>query len=353
MPDNRGMRLAILCAALAVCLAVVGCDEEPVIQPSDSPATVGDIEFQFEDYEVRYLELTGDDGETIEYPEPVLAVSVSVTNVGEDEFVYRPTHDALEMNEAQTPMLYEGPETPEVELEEFTPAQTFVGVRLEAGEWDRQQQDSVNLAAGESVTDTYMFEVPEAAQENLLLTMPPTMHRGEIPAFIQFDYVEPDEPEGPMVYAIGDEIEFDGVVFTVTDITQEYVELEEDDDEGFSSDPVLKIAYNIENISEEPVEFDPGHGDVTGNRGPVVESAEYDFTRTRFSADTDPVGQIEGAEIEPGESVDDFATFERPDEDVDLATFIFPGSHFDQSGRVRVGFSYEFEEVEEPEELQD
>lgn len=354
MSNIRGISFLVVFAVAGI---LIGCEDEPQIYPEDTPAEAGGIQFELADYHIRYLELT-DSGETIEYHDPVLAIRLDFNNVGDDNFTYNPTHTSGEMSQARTPLLYDVSDAPlegadgyEVDWETFGPP-AISGVRLEQGRWERQMHSSETVAPGEMVSDYFLFELPDGDSASLLLSIPPAMHRGELPVFIDFNYTRP-EPEGPPVYEVGDTIEFDDVTFTVTAVTQEYVGLEDDSEgEGFSNDPVLKIAYTIENTSQEPISYDPAHGDLTGNQGPMVQSLAADFNRVRFPANTDPVGQVDSVDIEPGETVDDFATFELPGSAAETATFILPASHFDQSGRVRVAFSYEPEEVEEPEELQ-
>ncbi len=349
MPDNRGFRRSLFVLGI-FCLLAVGCEDDPEIV-SDGPATVGEVQFEVQNYELRYLELTDDDGQTIEYPDPVLAVYVEVTNVGEDEVVYEPQHDARELTEARHFMLYEAlDQTEEIDWETFSPT-AIPGVELQEGHWEPQLQDSQTLGADESIEDVLLFEPPERDDMELMLSAPPTAHRGDVPAFIQFDYSRP-EPEGRSVYQVGDVIEFNGVSFQVTEIVQDYLELEDDGEEGFSDEPLLMIRYTIENESDDTIEYDARHDEVARDEGPIIQAGEADFARVRFPGSLEPVGQKGSVEIEPGESVEDFATFDRPTSAVDAATFVLPADYFGQSGTVRVTFSYTPEDVEEPEELQ-
>ena len=352
MTERRGYsRLSLLVCSLLLVLQF-GCEETPQIHSADQPVAQGGIQFELTDYEVHYLEITGPQGETLEYPDPVLAIGVRMTNAGEDPFTYGPTHDAREMSEARTPLLFPAPDTPEVDWDNFAP-RYISGVQLEDGTWERQIHDQTTLNPGDTVEDFFLFELPRERQAQLVLSLPPVMHRGGLPVFLQFNYSQP-RPQGPPVHTVGDEIEFDGITFTVTAVTQEYIKLEDSSDgEGFSNEPVLKIAYTVANTSDQAVTFDAAHRDVTGSEGPVIQSSSTSFTRVRFPANASPEGQQGRVEIAPGESIEDFATFERPSRPAETATYILPASHFERSGRVRVAFSYEPEEVELPEELRD
>ena len=353
MPDRRGLQRILILSLLALLATTLGCDEEPPVASPGAPATAGDIRFELADYHIRYLELTDEDGQTLEYDDPVLAIEINLTNVGEDPFNYSPTHHVRELAKDRTPMLMQDPGGPEVDWDTFVP-DPIAGVELGAGQWDRQLQDPETLGPGDSLSDTYLFELPDSDTSSLMLSIPPSMHRGEVPAFLRFDYSEP-APEGPAVYDVGDDIDFDGISFRVTDIDQLYLEMEDrDDDEGYSSDAVLKIAYTLTNDADETITFDPEHRDLSGNRGAILQSLHTDFHRAYFPGSPRPVGQLdEATEVEPGETVEDFAVFERPQDSADNVTFVLNADHFERSGRVRVSFSYTPEDIELPEALQE
>lgn len=358
MPDVWGTRYSpfMLCLVTAVlALALMGCDEKPQLHPGSQPATAGGMKFELGDYHLRYLVLTDSDGQVVEYPAPVLAIELTMTNTGEDDFDYDPTHSDSATSERSTPLLYPAPEGEgdEIDWEQFSP-RPIEGVLLHRAQWDQQQQESVTLSPGDSVTDYFLFQVPGEDQSDLVFSVPPSMHRGELPVMLRFDYV-PTQPEGPTLYEVGDEIDFDGVYFTVTSVEQTYVKVEDaSQGEGYSSEPVLKVSYTLRNESGETITFDPAHRNISGDQGAVLDSQAVDFRRFLFPSTARPENQQRGrVDVEPGETIEDFTAFERPREAADLVTFILPASHFDRSGRVRVGFSYTPEEVELPEELQE
>ena len=351
MPDLRGFRYLLVLSGLIALVGIFGCDEAPELHRADQPATYGGVEVTLGDYSIRYLELTDESGETYEYPDPVLVLPVTLTNKGEDELVYNPTHGTQQMSEASTPLLFPAPSTPEIVLKELT-RQPITGVYLERGQVDDQVQRSTTLASGESLTDVFLFELPDPNQEVLILSIPPSMHRANLPIFLRIDYREPT-PEGPNVYAIGNSMEFDGVVVTVLEVEQAYIKLEDSSrGKGYSTDPVLKISYEVKNETEETVTFDPSHRDLSGRQGATLHSLHTEFNRIRFPSTATPEGQQGRVQIEPGESITDFAVFERPQESVESATFELAASHFDRAGRVRVSISYQREDVEKPEEMQ-
>jgi hypothetical protein len=351
MPIVRG----ILSTSLLVLVAslMVGCEEKPEIFPADQPALYGGVEFELGRYTIRYLELADEDGQTYEYPKPVLVVPLTIRNRGEAELAYNPTHRSQQMSEAETPLLFPGPTTEEVDWKEFS-RRPIPGVVIERGQLEGQLTRAVSLAPGDEVTDLFLFELPDPDEEILFFSIPPTMHRGDLPAFLRIRYQQPTEIDGPQVAAVGDELSFDGVTFTVTEVSQLFLPLSQGGRDGFSADAVLRVSYRVSNGSEAPVVFNPAHRELSGNRGALLHSLHTEFNRIRFGSSVTVKDQQDRVTIEPGESVEDFAVFERPPvgANVGQTTFEFAASHFQRSGRVRVAFAYEHEDVERPQGLQ-
>ena len=90
--------------------------------------------------------------------------------------------------------------------------------------------------------------------------------------------------------------------------------------EGFSSDPLFKISYEIKNGSPTAIKFDPGHKAVN-LRGAAIYGADSSFNRVKFAATTMVDGQVESSVIEPGKSVTDFVLFEAPPKEVTQVSF--------------------------------
>ncbi|TXD41699.1 hypothetical protein FRC96_03755 [Lujinxingia vulgaris] len=344
----RGSRLVPTLASLAAIVSLTACEEAVTIGPANQAQTVGGVTFEPGPYSARYLELD-DQGSTIEYPRPVLTIPVTVTNAGEDNVVYSPSHASQQMTEGSTPLLYPAPpaETP---LAEFSKA-PISGVYLDRGSLPGQVTTTTTLAPGESISDIFLFELPDASVRDLVLSLPPSMHRGKNPVLFALTY-EPSTPEGPAVYEVGQSIDFEGVSFEVTAVDQSYIKLKDSSDkEGYSADPVLRIDYKLTNQGEEAVSFEPGHRDLSGRQGARLQSATASLNRVRLPSNTTAEGQLErDTEIAAGTSVTDFALFERPDAAGSL-TFEFPADHFARSGKVRVSIPFEPAEVAVPEEM--
>ncbi len=330
-----------------VAFALTGC-KQPVIAESGKPATAGGIEFSLGEYEVRFLELT-EGAETFEYPRPVLVLPVTMKNVGEGNFVYNPTHSSQQMSEAATPLLYLDPGA-EAELPPASKT-PVAGVFLEKGQLDGQITQSTTIAAGSSVTDLFLFEVPAKDVTSLIFSVPPAMHAGEVPVLFRIPYT-PKEPKGPKVHEVGQSIAFGDVKFKVTRQAVEYVKTDDTSQgEGYSSDPLLKVAFEITNGGTEPITYEPGHRDL-GGRGAALYGKSETFKRVRFPATTSAEGQKQSDErVAGGESVTDFVLFEKPAED-QTVVLEFPASTFGTTGLARVSFDVIAKAPDKPKELE-
>jgi len=149
-------------------LAMTGCEKPPVGQ-AGQPVAAGGMEFSVGEYDVRYLQLS-QGGETFEYPRPVLVIPVTITNKGQDAHPYSPTHEAAQMTEASTPLLYADP-GPEAKLppESKTP---IAGAIIKKGQLAGQLTEPTSIAAGASVTDLLLFQVPPKELTGLVLSLP-------------------------------------------------------------------------------------------------------------------------------------------------------------------------------------
>lgn len=344
-PDSSIISTTFVAVMLAS--ALVGCDK-PLIGVVGTPQIAGGIEFTVSDYDVRYLEINDGDN-TYEYPRPVLRLPISIKNVDEKNFIYSPSHGSLQMTEASTPILYLDPGA-EADL---PPANKNLisGVVLDKGTVEGQVVNATTLAKGESAQDVLLFEVPDGPQK-LILSIPPAMHRGKMPLLFRIDY-KPVEPKGPKVYALGQTQDFDGVTFSVTGADLEYVKTQDAaQGEGFSSDPLFKVSYEIKNGSAEAVRFEPGHKAIN-LRGAAIYGTDTTYNRVKFAATTTVAGQNDGAvTIEPGKSVTDFVLFEAPPKEITQVSFEYPGSLFSRTGLARFNVPFEWKDVPKPKELQ-
>ncbi|MEZ4460831.1 MAG: hypothetical protein R3E66_14085 [bacterium] len=326
---------------------MLGCDK-PLVGAIGKPLTAGGLEITVSDYDVRYLEINAGDN-TYEYPRPVLSIPITLKNVGEGSFIYSPSHNSPQMTESATPLLYLDPGA-DADLPPET-KNLIPGVVLDKGSVEGQLNSATTLAKGESANDILLFEVPDGAQK-LVLSIPPAMNRGKMPVLFRIDY-KPVQPKGPKVYNVGDAQVFDGVKFTVTGTSFEYVKTNDSaQGEGFSSDPLFKVSYEVTNDSDATIKLDPGHKAV-GIRGAALYGSDSAYNRVKFAATTRVEGQIDGsASIDPGKSVKDFVLFEAPPKEVTQLSFEYPAALFERTGLARFNVPFEWKDVPRPKELE-
>jgi hypothetical protein len=254
------------------------------------------------------------------------------------------------MTEASSPLLYYAPEgSKPLPPKKKTPMK---GVVLEEGALEGQTTTDKKLAAGDSLTDRYLFELPSDKKANLVFSMPPAMHRGTKPALHRISY-EYEKPKGPPVRQLGETVAMDGVSLTLDSAQLEYVKLKGSGDEtGYSTDPLLKVGYTIKNSSDESVTYRPGHRTTSGPRPPALYAqAEQTQTipRVKFSSNLSPAGQMQGTtSIEAGASVEDYALFEMPGDNVSGVRFEYPAARFGRSGLLRFQVSLKQRKVPAP-----
>jgi hypothetical protein len=349
MTNPFGFRVArVVLLAAAVLVTGTACDK-PTVTEMNKPATASGVEFNVSSFELRHLELS-DDGTTVEYPEPVLAITVDVTNNGKKALTYTPSHRTQQMTEATTPLLYKDPGK-EAELPPAS-KQTINGVYLEEGKLDDQVSQTKTLKKGESLSDVFLFEVPEDKKASLILSLPPSMHPGAMPVLVRVPY-QYKLPTGPTVHQVGDAVAAGDAAFSVAKANVEYIKTKHTiEGEGFSSNPRLKILYSIKNAGQKPLTYAPEHN-VDGTRGAALYSGDQTFKRVRLPSNAKAYGQLRNnTKIEAGNSATDFVLFERPPKDVETLTFEYPASRFGGSGLIRVQVPYTYEDPELPKELQ-
>lgn len=351
--NSTGAWLVVLLFASMLAPALSGCQEPPPVVEMGGAGEAGGVEFTVLGYNVVRPELTSEDG-VYEYAKPVLAVTLRATNTGKDSFQYVPDHGGRQMAEASSPLLYYAPEGEDAPLppEEKNPLKAVV---LKEGTLEGQLTENRQLAPGDSVTDRYLFEVPSEESAKLIFSVPPTMHRGNKPVLHRLSYSK-QEPEGPSIRQLGETISLDGVSFTLESATLEYVELEGggDDEMGYSTEPLLKVAYSVQNTTDSAIDYRPGHREASGNRPPLLYPGDEEsetVTRVKFSSDLSPAGQIQGRKtIEPGSTLEDFALYRQPADDVSQLRFEFPGARFERSGLLRYTIPFDKRDVPEPPE---
>ena len=327
----------------------LGCSEGPKVAEMGESVTVGGMTIQVQDYQIRRLEVV-EDKRTHEYEKSALAIEVKLTNAGKDAIRYTPTHDSQQMTESNSPLLYSDPgKGKALPPKDKTP---IPGVVLERGSLEGQVTTSTSVEPGKSITDLMLFQVPADEQADLIFSVPPSVHRGDKPVLFRIPYKK-EKPKGPTWHKVGDGVDMEGVKFSVESVETTYVETEHTSDgKGFSTDPLLKITYKVENTSDEKISYNPGHHAVSGRRGASLLAGQEAIPRVRFSSNTKVVGQTnDSTPVEPGKSLTDFSLFERPGKEIKVLKFKYPASRFERAGLVRFNLPYEYESPEKPEPL--
>jgi hypothetical protein len=345
--------LFALTAAAVPGLALVGtgCGPKTKVGEVGESIEEGGIEVQVEDYEIRNLELV-EDGKTFEYEEPVLAIPIVVKNVGDDAFMYNPTHRSQKMTESTTPLMYYDPgEEASLPPSDKTPVN---GVYLEEGNLEEQVTEQTRIEPGKSIQDVLLFEIPSEDKEKLILSIPPEYHRGNKPVLFRMSYTY-EEPSGGETPGKGETVDVDGVEFTVQELSTEYIKLEETrDGRAYSSSPLVKVAYQIKNTTDGEVTYAPKHQNDSVRRTPVLRSNGDVFRPVEFPLKPKIVEQQEGQKaLKSGEKVEDFTVFQRPPKKVKALTFTYPASRFDRGGVLEFQVPYSYEEPDKPDETEE
>ena len=309
---------------------MVAC-KKPQVAPLGTPISEGGITFTVQDYDVRIVEVN-EDNKTFGYARPVLAIPVEIKNTGTTAFSYLPTHKTQQMSEASTPLLYADPGK-----EATLPPESkipIMGVYLEKGTLVDQITSAKTIAPGESIKDTFLFQVPDA-QKNLVLSLPATMHRSELPVLIRIPFV-PKEATGPKIHKMGDSVAFQKVEISVTNASFENVKSKHaTQGRGKSTDKLMKIDYSIVNRGKNAVLFDPAHRDLSG-KGANLFGSDRAYKRVKFSSSVQVIDQLSDVvKIQPGKSVKDFVLFDVKQDDFNGATFEYPANLFSKDGVAR------------------
>lgn len=344
-PLRRGAMWMLSAAAV---VTLIGC-EKPVVGQAGAGVISGGVEFKINDYDVRTLELTAD-GEPLTYPTPVLVIPVTITNKGQDDFTYLPTHASPQMSEASTPLLYKDPGA-EAALPPATKA-TVPSVSLAKGVLDGQQTLAKVLKPGETLEDLLLFQVPPAELGGkLILSLPPSWSRAKVPALIRMDYT-PKEASGPRAAKPGEAIAFDKVTFTVNSAQNVYVKVKDSAvGEGYSKEPLLRIDYTINNGGDAGISYEPNHR-TQGAAGARLSSDEGSHDRVQFGPTADAIGQVQGRQaIAAGAEIKDFVLFELPGDEVKAVVLEVPASLFGGAGVARVRLPYDATKPAMPAEM--
>ncbi len=332
-----GLFLIVLLAS-ACSKGTYGTAEAP-IQESGAPIAVSVVSHQLE-----RIEVDGDDGPIV-FPDPVYAVRLKFENTSEADVLYQPSHGAETAVAAQAPLLF-------VDAGEGNPlTENINGVLLKGGFAPGQQSKGLTITAGESIEDVYTFSAPPNEQMNLVLHVPPTLHKGKKPILIKLPY-QANELEGPAAAKAGEEVTLGDVSVKVKSAKVRYLDMEDTSTKaaGHSGNPVYAVEVEVKNGGGTPVTYAPNHRASGRNVvGPSLSAGDSDFLRVKFGANNSVKGQVAGTEtIEKGKSVSDIIVFQRPGKSVKNVVLTIPGTIFGQPGVARFALDYKHADPEKP-----
>lgn len=343
-------RLAVFILAVAV---FGGCQEPPVVSMG-SALTQGAVTATVTGVELRYVDLEGPRG-AVQTAEPVLLLTLDVTNAGTEPILYDMGWSATMATQAQSALLFADPGA-EINLPTMS---NISALQLQSETYLADPvTESTRIAPGETLTDVMLFEAPAAGTSSLLLSLPPSMFGATVtmPGYVRIPFSAPAEVPAPEFLGQGDTFEGDGFTFTVTGTEAAYVPLAQSisGDEGFTSSPLYKVMFRIENTGETSIEYIP----VQANRGmdapalfdqdgaPIERASMPDGVRV-----TDETYVTERRVIAPGESLSSYLLFRQPPSSTTGLRLFVPGKRMRSTGLVRVALDYAHREVPLPEEL--
>ena len=346
--SQRAARIISFTAVVSILCGVAACNSMKV-HPADSSVKQGGMTFKILGYSIEQPNIV-ERKRILEYKSPFLAIKLQIKNAGKRPFVYSPTHFSKELTQISTPLLFPKPDKAKPPFNDIEP---LSGVYIEEGTIASQKTSPKTLKSGESVQDIYLFKLPDFEKGRLVLSLPPSMHRGTRPVFFEIPYTY-KKPPTPQVHKSGGWIAQNEFEFQLVGTDVAYIELEDQvQGKAYSSEPLLKVTYKIKNTGKDKKTYNPTFRRVRNMPGPTMVTPEgRELKRVDFPITAKPVGQIfKETKIESGQTLTDFSLFERPDIDKKEATFrfLYPTTHLDMSRLMRFDTDVQLEEPKPPE----
>lgn len=336
------------CLVLIGLITVSACKSIPE-GPMGEELRNGNLGVTVTGYELRYLDIEAESGAIQTTSDPILLVFLTLTNHGTTPIRYDTRDAATTAQQAVTPVLFVDPGEDGELSQENNVAVVSLGQFRYLGD---PITGAETILPGTTVEDVLLFEQPPAATTKLRLSLPPTMFGPavELPAWINIPYTAVEAITLPVV-AQGEVIEGDGYRFQVNRSEVSY--LPNRDRSGFVEQPVFSVWYTIENATEEALTYQPPHRNANGETTPSLTAGSTVYSRVLVPAHQGLADQVwQNQELAPGQTLNDYAVFERPPTDISEVQFFFKGHALGRTGQVRIQLPYVFLDPPLPEELQ-
>ena len=322
MAKQRIIRFLLL-GSLLVSFSLVGCSKEEA--PKPAPPTAVDEAASIESIEVRVVGTYSGEPEIIDSRgnaallstglAKMLVVRLEYSNTGEAAVPYTPPHGT-----ELAPQLFNMPVEGEDRLAIPRVASSDPIFTVD------QIQSETLIEPGKKVVDEYIFKVPNADAEELLLVISPEIFgKSGDPAY----FALPNQHQSlnrPAPAKIGEVYKKEGLEVKVTGISDEFVEAVQLGTKkknlkypyAYTLEPIVKVAMDIKNTGKNAIIYRPGHRSSGSQALGVMMSVKGtdNLSLRRFQladADAAAKGQTKGTvKIDPGQTIQDVFLFERP-----------------------------------------
>lgn len=327
-------------AGMALTATLLGGCQKPPESTLGQPVTIGLVSATVSSVDLAYLELEGPSGAATT-TDPVLRVTLQIQNGGAEAIRYDIGWGTTAATQAQSPLLFVDPGLEIV----LANAANIPVLRLGAWEYlDDPITEATRIEPGATLTDVLLFTAPPADAGSLLLSLPPALFgtTNKLPGYVRIPYAAPGEIPAPSPIAQGETFAGNGFNLTIDSTEQAFVRLSNPQGQGgFSTTPLLKVNFTVTNTGTATIEYVPERANrsidppaLTDPSGAPIERAGFDDGVT---VDT---MVAERRQVAPGESLQTFLLFKRPDPSVTSMLLTFPGKRFGSTGLARFTLPY-------------
>lgn len=349
---RHSLRISTPRAAFAALLAagLLGACESAPEASLGQAITQGTVTVQVDEADLRFLDLEGPTGGA-QTEAPHLVVRVSLTNNGGDPLTYDLGWSLSAGTQADTPLLFVDPGADA----EPTAGANITGTMLSSYAWlDDPITGTTSVAGGATIDDWLVFDAPPEGATHLVLSLPPRMFGPEVsaPAYVRFP--APSGEVAPPAFApAGEAIEGDGFRFRVVGTETRWARLNSaTEGEGFSSEPLLFLHFEVTNTGTTTAEWVPVSADGRFDAPALSTLDGTPIARAEFAPGVTPTESASDRQaIGAGETYRGTLLFKRPAQGATDLRLTLPGKRLGATGLVRAMVSYAYADPAEPAEL--